>query len=221
MKEIKFDSYSEWKDIVFTQKNLLHQHEMVYTKGNLIYKLFAIDENIIYSMILQDSSDINDYEENYASSANKNIKKETTLKVNITEESIKQKLIKFDANFTGWSESCNSSNWTLFINRDFDPNILLCSLIINYDNNHETKIVINNETILDASIQELYNMFSSDWKNYDLSFQHFQMVRSGSQYSLFLYFDYTQISNLKIYQKKRSGSGTLYIHEYFISYKDI
>lgn len=193
------------------------------------YHLYAYDQQIYYETFINeedDSSDVTDFETNYQSTSNQCIVTpvEVSNGISLAEEDIEilsnAKLIKYKLYNTGWSNSCNTSSWTLFSEQSYNPEILLGSFIMNFNNNHKVKIEINNEIILEESLQDIYDMFTSEWKTYNLYFKNFRMVKSKQQYSLILKLDDTKVSNIKIYQKRRAGSGILKLHEYFISYKD-
>lgn len=219
MIRIVCPTYDEWKDIVLTKKLLKHQHVLSKYGTQSQYFLFAVENNSIsYECTIISNDDVIDYETNYSLIANQNITDSLIINTHISGNYLQNKIIKHQSDFSGWDESCNTSEWTLTIDKSFSPSILLESLNVTVDHNHYAKVEINSIVIFEENLLNLYNMHSTNWSY--INNKYFQMFKGGNQTGLIFNFDSFPTSNIKIYQKRRSGNGNLHINEMFISYRE-
>ena len=213
--EIKL-TYNEYKSHVLDSvtKDLQYQHIITSTGGHRYFFLFAPDgDSLLYVSNINEATstglaDVIDYETNYASHANEQIKDDC------------YRSFKFGKKFTGTSgdntKSCNDSNWTKFYEIDFDSeNKFFSELVYKCDNLDHLAIGIDNVIVLEATINALKKVIVDDdgiiMKDIDVSY-----VNNIS--TIYIDLNNQRGSNIKIYQKKRTGTGDLTAKGYLLSY---
>lgn len=233
MTQVLCKTFSEWKSIVITEKDLNYQHTSTYIGSVQQYFLFAYDSPICYVCYIDEAStpsDFAEYEDNYAENANKNLEEigvnvtvANTINAVIVSKPDDTRIIKSVSSFSSTTKSCNSSTWTEFYNIDFSPNeVYFHELIIKSDNAHLLQITIDSNTsITDLDIGTFESFIAPTGSNNHNTVSKFLgAVRHGNDYHLKFNLDGVKGSVLKIDQKRISGTGNLTLEGYILSYKE-
>ena len=215
MEKIKLH-YNEYKSHVLESetKNLPYQHIITSTGGYRYFFLFAPDgDSILYECFINETTstglaDATDYEDNYASGANKNIR-ETSFR----SDKFRRQYASDSGNTT---LECTDWDWTEFYDIDFGSEKKYFSeLVIKCDNLDRVRVRLDSVNILQTTINSLKKVLVDDdgitLKDIDVSY-----VNNIS--TVYLDLNYQKGSRLRILQQRRSGTGDLTMKGYVLSY---
>ena len=128
-----------------------------------------------------------------------------------------KKIKKYEVNATEENLDCTTESYTLFYTISIVDNTNYYNeILINIKNNHIIKIEIDDTPIIDAGIDDLWTILTSNQL-----METIKLSKDQGEYCLKL--DLNNISsetNIKIYQKRRTGTGTgkLIMSGYVLSY---
>ena len=203
-------SYTDFENIVLTS-GMIYRHTLELVDGTKYYTLFATDDNIMFQCKMNsmtESGNITDYENNYASNANRFIKEDS-----FRNDRYRR---KYDSISTNNTKSCTDSNWTEFYDIDFGSDIKYFSeLALKCDNLDKIKIQLDEETIIETTLYSLKQVIVD---NDGITMKDIDVSYLGNTLTLYLDLNYQKGSKLQIMQQRRAGSGDLTMKGYVLSY---
>ena len=215
MEKIKLD-YNEYKNhvLISATKNLPYQHIITSTGEIRYFFLFAPDgDSILYECFINESTstglaDVTDYETNYASSANKNVRDPQ-----FRSDKFRRQYSSTSGNNT---LACTDSDWTEFYDIDFGTESKYFSeLVIKCDNLDKIRVRLDGEIIIQTIINSLKKVLVDDdgitLKDIDVSYVN-------NITTLYLDLNYQKGTRIQIMQQRRVGTGDLTMKGYILSY---
>jgi len=125
-------------------------------------------------------------------------------------------LRKFEINLIEKSLQCDQENWTLFYNINLGEIKIYEEILLDIKNDHLLKIEIDNKTIIETSIKDLWNFFINGNTS-----SYIKLIKNNEKYSICINFNKIEALEIKISQKRRAGNnGKLKISGYIINYLD-
>lgn len=137
--------------------------------------------------------------------------------VNVAEVHRSEKFLrKYDSVSGDVTKSCLSTSWTEFYDIDFSPNELQFSeLVYKCSNLDIVKVEVDGESVITTTLNDLKKVIVDDdgitMKDIDVSY-------TNNISTLQLDLNYHKGSQIKIYQKRRTGNGDLTAKGYVLSY---
>ena len=131
----------------------------------------------------------------------------------------KKWFIKFDNNLNEIELTANPTTWTEMYSFDYSTReCFIMEICINSNNNHLLKIEIDDESIIEINVNDLYDKFEDTEK----IMNGLKIEKDGGNYILNLELDETNYCNsLKIYQKRRDNkTRNLSLNGILIKYKE-
>jgi len=207
-------TYTEYKSHVLDSetKNLQYQHIITSTGGAKYYTLFAPDgEHLLYICYIDEvrhASSVIDYEANYTSNANNQIKDNVFRSDRFRRE--------YDSTSGDVTHECTDDGWTEFYDIDFGSEKKWFSeFVYKCDNLEKIRVKIDDEVALQAPLNSLKKVIVDDdgitMKDIDFSY-----VNNIS--TLYLDLNYQKGSRIRILQQRRNGTGDLTAKGYVLSY---